>query len=111
MSDSSKQHNAAKLASLLETANRCLVRQLRLLSNAHPASTGSAEAIFETMLQSLEAMAEAQELLTDEPKRQLSVRGCGVKGDDLELPAAGCQPHWEFDQEATPLLRAKKLRK
>src|SRR5262249_16351940 len=62
----SQERQASATGRYLDTANRCLVRQLRVLSRIgrHPAAVKLAEAVFKTMLETQETMVQTQELLT-----------------------------------------------
>ena len=102
----------------LDTANRCLVRQLRLLSRIgrHPAQVKSAESVFKTMLETQETLAQTHELLT-----QIRIGAQFQSTPDAEnhlakrvgppqLDNDGCPKlHWNSDHEATGLLEAKRL--
>ena len=62
----SQERQASATGRYLDTANRCLVRQLRVLSRIgrHPAAVKLAEAVFKTMLETQETMVQTHELLT-----------------------------------------------
>src|SRR5262245_2895951 len=100
-----------QLDRLLDAADRCLVRQLRVLSRigGHPAQIKSAEAVFKTMLQTQETMAQTHEILTQtkigaelqsspDAENHLAKRAPQLDNDGRP------RPHWNSDQEATWLL-------
>jgi len=103
----------------LDTANRCLVRQLRVLSRIgrYPAAVKLAEALFKTMLETQETLVQTHELLTNSnegrelraspgAESHLSKRVRSPQLDNDGRPRS----HWDSDHEATWLLGAKKLR-
>src|SRR5262245_14698483 len=63
---SQEELTPVQLDGRLDRAARCIARQLRVLSriDRHPAEVKSAEAVFKTMLKTLEVMGETHELLT-----------------------------------------------
>ena len=100
----------------LDTANRCLVRQLRVLSRIgrHPKQAKLAEALFNTMLQTQETMVQTHELLNERRELRASSddeSSLGKRVGPPQLDNNGRpKSHWGSDQEATCLLRTKKLR-
>ena len=115
-----ERQDSVQLDRLLNKADRCLVRQLRVLSRTghHPAEVKSAEAVFKTMLKTQEVMAQAHELLTKPAGRVEFQPNLGAEGrlasrvDPPQLNTDGrLRSHWESDQEATWLLGSKKLGK
>src|SRR5262245_11036965 len=84
----------------LDTANRCLVRQLRALSRLgrHAQDLRLAEAILKTMLDTHETMVETYDLLvqTKEPK-ELRARGLAKRSAARQ----GSPSKPVSDQEAT----------
>jgi len=101
----------------LDRANRCLVRQLRVLSKIgpHPEQVKLAEAVFKTMLETQETMVKTHELLTDSnEERELRASSgdshLGKRVGPPELDHDGPpKSYWNSDHEATWLLGAKKL--
>ena len=114
----SQERQASATGRHLDTANRCLVRQLRVLSRVgrHPAAVKLAEAVFKTMLETQETMVPTHELLThSNDGRELrassgrkSRPGKRVRSPELDHDGRP-KSHWEADHEATWLLGAKKL--
>jgi len=114
-----ERRDSVQLDRLLNKADRCLARQLRVLSKTggHPAEVKSAEAVFKTMLKTQEVMAQTHELLTKPAGRAELQCVSGTESHFAErigppLPDADGRPrsHWESNQEATWLLGSKKLR-
>ena len=90
----------------LDTANRCLVRQLRALSRlgGHTQDLKLAEGVLKTMLDTHETMVETHELLVQiEERKELRALGVAKR-------STARQGSPSSDQEATWLLRSKKLR-
>ena len=102
-----KQH-LAQAEGHLDTADRCLARQLHVLSTLGGRGTNLdlAEAVFETMLHTHALMTEHKELIEraldkdmkGEPRHAYNARGQS-KGRSLK-----------FNEEATLLLSKRKLR-
>ena len=116
--ESQERQASARADRNLDTANRCLVRQLRVLSRIgrHPEQVKLAEAVFKTMLQTQETMVQTHQLLThtneDRELRassgaesHLSKRVGPPQLDNDGRPKS----HWNSGHEATWLLSAKKL--
>ena len=116
--ESQERQAPVQLDRLLDAANRCLVRQLRVLSriNRHPAQVKSAEAVFKAMLQTQETMAQTHEILTQtkigaklqsnpDAENHLAKRVGPPQLDNDGRPKL----HWNSDHEATGLLEAKRL--
>jgi len=94
----------------LDTANRCLVRQLRALSRlgAHSQDLKLAEAVLKTMLDTHETMVETHELLVQTKERnELRARGDAMRSTARQ----GSPSKPGSDQEATWLLRSKRLQR
>jgi len=114
----SQERQASATGRHLDTANRCLERQLRVLSRVgrHPAAVKLAETVFKTMLEAQETMVQTHELLThSNDGRELrassgrkSHPGKRVRPPELDRDGRP-KSHWEADHEATWLLGAKKL--
>jgi len=94
----------------LDTANHCLVRQLRALSalGRHGANLSLAEAVLKTMLRTQELMVQDKERI----ERKLGLdgdSGTDRNTDSVSKPLRrGCA--LEPDGEATLLLKKKRLR-
>ena len=109
----SQERQASATGRHLDTANRCLVRQLRVLSRIgrHPAAVKLAEAVFKTMLETQETMVQTHELLThSNDGRELrassgrkSHPGKRVRPPELDRDGRP-KSRWEADHEATWLL-------
>ena len=112
----SQERQASATGRHLDTANRCLVRQLRVLSRVgrHPA-VKLAETVFKTMLETQETMVQTRELLTHNNDGRELRASSGRKSHPgkrirPELDHDGRpKSRWEADHEATWLLGAKKL--
>jgi hypothetical protein len=111
-----ERQDSGQLDRLLDRADRCLVRQLRVLSRTgrHPAEVKSAEAVFQIMLQTQEVMAQTHELLTKLKGGAELQPGLGAESHLASPPQPDAdgspKSHWNSDQEATWLLGSKKLR-
>ena len=103
----SQERQASATGRHLDTANRCLVRQLRVLSRVgrHPAAVKLAETVFKTMLETQETMVQTRELLTHNNDGRELRASSGRSPDHEGRPKS----HREADHEATWLLGAKKL--
>ena len=105
----SQERQAPATGRHLDTANRCLVRQLRVLSRVgrHPAAVKLAEAVFKTMLETQETMVQTHELLTHSNDGR-ELRASSGRSPELDHDGRP-KSHREADHEATWLLGAKKL--
>src|SRR5262245_34194786 len=91
----------------LDTANHCLVRQLRALSRLgrHTSNLSLAEALFKTMMQTHQLIVEG--------KQRLELRsgtGTSKRSRSSNLNKSGLQADISSEGEATPLLRSKRLK-
>ena len=89
----------------LDTANHCLVRQLRSLSRLgrHTSNLGLAEALLKTMMQTHQLIVEAKQRLE---LRQES----GPPNRSRSSNKSGPRPYVSSEEEATPLLKSKRLK-
>ena len=90
----------------IDTANHCLVRQLRALSRLgrHTSNLGLAEAILRTMMQTHQLIVEGKQRLE---LRQDS--GAPKRSRSSNLNKSSSRPYVSSEEEATPLLRSKRL--
>src|SRR5262249_11297937 len=89
----------------LDTANHCLVRQLRTLSRLgrHTSNLSLAEALFKTMMQTHQLIVEG--------KQRLEFRGHTPKRSrSSNLNKSGPRDYVSSEEEATPLLKSKRLK-
>ena len=91
----------------LDTANHCLVRQLRALSRLgrYTSNLGLAEALFKTMMQTHQLIVEGKQRLE---LRQDS--GAPKRSRSSNLNKTGFRAYVSSEEEATPLLRSKRLK-
>ena len=97
----------AKAERHLDTANHCLVRQLRTLSRLgrHTSNLSLAEAVLKTMMETHQLIVEGEQHLKFRSSCGATKRGGSSKLNKSD-PGAGVSS----DAEATPLLRSKRLR-
>jgi hypothetical protein len=90
----------------LNTANHCLVRQLRALSRLgrHTSNVELAEALLKTMMQTHQLIVEGKQRLELRPGWSAPKRGGSSK-----LNKSGPRACVDTDEEATTLLRSKRL--
>lgn len=90
----------------LDTANHCLVRQLRILSRLgrHTSNLSLAEALLNTMMQTHQLIVEGKQQLELRPGSGVPMRGSSKPNKNR--PRA----YVDTDEEATALLRSKRLR-
>src|SRR5262245_40759699 len=88
----------------LDTANHCLVRQLPTLSRLGLSNLGLAEAILRTMMQTHQLIVEGKQRLE---LRQDS--GAPKRSRSSNLNKSSSRPYVSSEEEATPLLRSKRL--
>jgi hypothetical protein len=91
----------------LDTANHCLVRQLRALSRLgrHTSNLSLAEALLKTMMQTHQLIVEG--------KQRLELRsgtGTSKRSRSSNLNKSGLHADISSEGEATPLLRSKRLK-
>ena len=91
----------------LDTANHCLVRQLRILSRlgSHTSNLSLAEALFKTMMQTHQLIVEGKQRLE---LRQDS--GAPKRSRSSNLNKSGPRADMSSEEEATHLLRSKRLK-
>ena len=113
--ESQEQQASARVDRNLDTANRCLVRQLRVLSRIgrHLKQAKLTEAVFNTMLQTQETMVQTHELLNEWRELRASPGSKSNLGKRVGPPQLDNngrpRSHWNSNHEATWLLAAKKL--
>ena len=96
----------AEAQSHLDAANHCLVRQLRSLSRLgrHTSNLGLAEALLNTMMQTHQLIVEGKQRL------ELRSGSATLKRGGANLNKSGPRANVSSDEEATPLLRSKRLK-
>ena len=108
--DFQERQHLAKADRHLDTANHCLVRQLRALSilGRHGANLSLAEAVLKTMLRTHELMVQDK----DRIEHELGLDGDSGADGDTDSPSKPLRQGraLEPDGEATLLLKKKKLR-
>ena len=89
----------------LDSANRCLVRQLRALSRVgrHTSEVNLAEAVLRTMMDTHQLILESQQALEQ-------LQGSSPNRRSLKSKLSSLASNSDPNQEATLLLRSKKLR-
>ena len=94
----------------LDTANHCLVRQLRALSRLglHSSDLGLGEALLRTMMETHQLFVQSQQQLEGLPESSTEKRKA-MRGSHLKVAASPPGSNSESDQESTLLLRSKKL--
>ena len=91
----------------LDTANHCLVRQLRTLSRLvrHTSNLSLAEAVLKTMMETHQLIVEGEQRL-----KFRSSSGAPKRGGSSKLNKSDPRPDVSSDEEATSLLRSQRLR-